>query len=110
MYLSVDGVVPIGYLQRFSPRQVMVAMNRDELGLRPAQAALPEVRQVQPEGEDWLGSLPLGQAQSVNQLVLGGSVPMVYDRSRRVDPGEPQVIGQRSIAARSDGTRAPNSS
>jgi hypothetical protein len=70
MYLSADGMLPIGYLQRFSPRQMMVAMNRDELGQRlakAAQEALPGVRQVQPEGEDWLESLQVGWARSVQR-------------------------------------------
>jgi hypothetical protein len=49
MYLSADGVLPIEFLQGFSPEQVRVAMNRDEMGQRLAEEAreeLPQVRQV----------------------------------------------------------------
>jgi Plasmid recombination enzyme len=76
MYLSVDGVVPIGYLRGFLPRQVTVAMNRDELGQRLAQAAregLPEVRQVMPEEEDWMRALRGVQERAIRRGVEGRS-------------------------------------
>jgi hypothetical protein len=60
MYLSADGVLPIEFLQGFSPEQVRVAMNRDELGQRLAEETrkgLPQVRQVMPEEEDWVRTL-----------------------------------------------------
>jgi hypothetical protein len=40
MYLSADGVLPIEFLQGFSPEQ-----------------ELPQVRQVMPEEEDWVRTL-----------------------------------------------------
>jgi hypothetical protein len=70
MYLSADGVLPLGYLQGFSPKCVRVAMNQDSLGQQLTQEAkegLPHVKQMQPEQKDWIGSLPTGRARAVRQ-------------------------------------------
>jgi Plasmid recombination enzyme len=75
MYLSADGVLPTAFLQGFSPEQVRVAMNRDELGQRLTQEAreeLPQVRQVMPEEEDWVRSLRAVQGRSIQQQMQKG--------------------------------------
>jgi hypothetical protein len=75
MYLSADGVLPTEFLQSFSPEQVRVAMNRDEMGQRLAEEAregLPQVRQVMPEEEDWVRSLRAVQGRSIQQQMMRG--------------------------------------
>jgi hypothetical protein len=75
MYLSADGVLPIEFLQGFSPEQVRVAMNRNELGQRLAQEVregLPQVRQVMPEEEDWVRTLRAVQGRSIQQQMRKG--------------------------------------
>jgi hypothetical protein len=75
MYLSADGVLPTAFLQGFSPEQVRVAMNRDELGQRLAETArveLPQVRQVMPEDEDWVRTLRAVQGRSIQQQMQRG--------------------------------------
>jgi hypothetical protein len=75
MYLSADGVLPIEFLQGFSPEQVRVAMNRNELGQRLAQEVregLPQVRQVMPEEEDWVRTLRAVQGRSIQQQMQRG--------------------------------------
>jgi Plasmid recombination enzyme len=70
MYLSADGVLPIEFLQGFAAKRVRVAMNRDVLGERLVQEAregLPQVKQMQPEGVDWVESLRVGMARSIQQ-------------------------------------------
>jgi hypothetical protein len=70
MYLSADGVLPLVYLRGFVAKRVRVAMNRDALGERLAQEAregLPQVKQMQPEGLDWVESLRVGMARSIRQ-------------------------------------------
>jgi DNA-binding TFAR19-related protein (PDSD5 family) len=47
-------------------------MNRDTLGERLTQEAreeLPQVKQMQPEGVNWVESLRVARARSVRQLV-----------------------------------------
>jgi hypothetical protein len=76
IYLSVDGVLPLEYLQGFSPKRVRVAMNRDGTGQRlagEAQESLPQVKQMHPEQEDWIGSLRVGRA--IRQNLQGMSQP-----------------------------------
>jgi hypothetical protein len=75
MYLSADGVLPTEFLQGFSPEQVRVAMNRDELGQRLAEETrevLPQVRQVIPEEEDWVRTLRAVQGRSIQQQMQKG--------------------------------------
>jgi hypothetical protein len=75
MYLSADGVLPTEFLQDFSPGQVRVAMNRDELGQRlalEAREGLPQVRQVMPEEEDWVRSLRAVQGRSIQAQMMRG--------------------------------------
>jgi hypothetical protein len=75
MYLSADGVLPTEFLQGFSPGQVRVAMNRNEVGRRLAQEAredLPQVRQVMPEEEDWVRTLRAVQGRSIQQQMQRG--------------------------------------
>jgi hypothetical protein len=75
MYLSADGVLPTAFLQGFSPEQVRVARNRDELGQRVAEEAregLPRVRQVMPEEEDWVRSLRAVQGRSIQRQMGRG--------------------------------------
>jgi hypothetical protein len=82
MYLSADGVLPTEFLQSFSPEQVRVAMNRNELGQRlaeKAREALPNVRQVMPEEEDWVRSLRAVQGRSIQQQI-GRSKPRHLER------------------------------
>jgi Plasmid recombination enzyme len=70
MYLSADGVLPLAYLRGFASKRVRVGMNRDALGERLAQEAreeLPQVKQMQPEGVDWVESLRVGMARSIQQ-------------------------------------------
>jgi Plasmid recombination enzyme len=72
MYLSADGVLPLAYLREFAAKRVRVAMNRDTLGERLTQEAreeLPQVKQMQPEGVNWVESLRVARARSVRQLV-----------------------------------------
>ncbi len=72
MYLSADGVLPLAYLRGFAAKRVRVAMNRDALGERLAQEAregLPQVKQMQPEGMDWVESLRVARARSVKDAV-----------------------------------------
>jgi hypothetical protein len=75
MYLSADGVLPTKFLQGFSPEQVRVEMNRDDLGQRLAEEAregLPRVRQVVPEEEDWVRTLRAVQGRSIQQQMQRG--------------------------------------
>jgi hypothetical protein len=75
MYLSADGVLPTAFLQDFSPEHVRVAMNRDEQGQRLAEEvreALPQVRQVMPEEEDWVRSLRAVQGRSIQAQMMRG--------------------------------------
>jgi hypothetical protein len=70
MYLSADGMLPLAYLRGFAAKQVRVAMNRDALGERLAEEAregLPQVKQMQPEGVDWVESLRVGMARSIQR-------------------------------------------
>jgi hypothetical protein len=70
MYLSADGVIPVEYLQGFSHERVIVAMNQNGVGQRLAQEAreeLPQVRQVVPEQPDWVQTLQVEQARSIQQ-------------------------------------------
>jgi Plasmid recombination enzyme len=76
MYLSADGVLPLAYLRGFAAKRVRMAMNRDELGERLAQEAreeLPQVKQMQPEGVDWVKSLRVARARSIRDAVQGRS-------------------------------------
>jgi Plasmid recombination enzyme len=76
MYLSADGVLPIGYLQGFSPDRVTVAINQDEAGQRLAQAArhhLPQVRQVVPDQADWVQSGRAAQELAIQAPLKGRS-------------------------------------
>jgi hypothetical protein len=75
MYLSADGVLPTAFLQGFSPEQVRVAMNWDELGQRLAEEAregLPQVREVMPEEEDWVRTLRAVQGRSIQRQMQRG--------------------------------------
>jgi hypothetical protein len=70
MYLSADGALPTEYLQTFSQERVRVGINRDEMGWHLAQQAreeLPQVRQVQSSETDWVESLQVEQARSIQQ-------------------------------------------
>jgi Plasmid recombination enzyme len=83
MYLSADGVLPLVYLRGFAAKRVRVAMNRDALGERLAQEAregLPQVKQMQPEGLDWVESLRVGMARSVKDAVQGRSKDAQMER------------------------------
>jgi uncharacterized membrane protein len=74
MYLSADGVLPLAYLRGFAAKRVRVAMNRDAVGERLAQEAreaLPQVKQMQPEGMDWVESLRVARARSIQQQIRG---------------------------------------
>jgi hypothetical protein len=76
MYLSADGVLPLAYLQGFAAKRVRVTMNRDALGERLAQESrerLPQVKQMQPEGVDWVESLRVARARSIRNAVQGRS-------------------------------------
>jgi Plasmid recombination enzyme len=76
MYLSVDGVLPLAYLRGFAAKRVRVAMNRDTIGERLAQEAreeLPQVKQMQPEGVDWVESLRVEQGRSIRNAMQGRS-------------------------------------
>jgi hypothetical protein len=87
MYLSANGVLPLGYLRGFVAKRVRVAMNRDALGERLAQEAregLPQVKQMQPEGVDWVESLQVGRARSIRDAVQGRSVPTEPQSSKRI--------------------------
>jgi hypothetical protein len=83
MYVSADGVLPLAYLRGSSPKWVRVAMNRDGVGERLAQEAregLPQVKQMQPEGVDWVESLAVGRARSVRDAVRGRSKDAQMER------------------------------
>jgi Plasmid recombination enzyme len=70
MYVSADGVLPIAFLRGFAAKRMRVAMNRDALGERLAQEAregLPQVKQMQPEGVDWVESLRVARTRSIRQ-------------------------------------------
>jgi hypothetical protein len=70
MYLSADGMLPLAYLQGFAAKRVRVAMNRDALGERLTQEAReesPQVKQMQPEEVDWVESLRVGMARSIQR-------------------------------------------
>jgi Plasmid recombination enzyme len=72
MYLSADGVLPLAYLRGFAAKRVRVAMNRDAMGKRLTQEAreeLPQVKQMQPEGVDWVESLRVARARSIQQQI-----------------------------------------
>jgi hypothetical protein len=72
IYLSADGVLPLAYLQGFAAKRVRVAMNRDTLGERLAQEAregLPQVKQMQPEGVDWVESLRMGRERAIKRQI-----------------------------------------
>jgi Plasmid recombination enzyme len=87
MYLSADGVLPLAYLREFAAKRVRVAMNRDALGERLAQEAregLPQVKQMQPEGLDWVESLRMGMARSIRAGVQRRSGPTEPQSSKRV--------------------------
>jgi hypothetical protein len=87
IYLSADGVLPLGYLQGFAAKRVRVAMNRDALGERLAQEAreeLPQVKQMQPEGVDWVESLRVGRARSIRAGMQGRSDPTEQQPSKRI--------------------------
>jgi hypothetical protein len=83
MYLSADGALPLAYLRVVAAKRVRVAMNRDALGERLAQEAregLPQVKQMQPEGVDWVESLRVGMARSVKDAVQGRSKDAQMER------------------------------
>jgi Plasmid recombination enzyme len=83
MYLSADGVLPMEYLKGFSPERVRVGINRDEMGWHLAQQAreeLPEVRQVQSDEADWVESLRVAQARSIQQQMKGRSQSRQLER------------------------------
>jgi hypothetical protein len=87
MYLSADGVLPLAYLRGFAAKRLWVAMNRDALGERLTQEAregLPQVKQMQPEGVDWVESLRVGMARSIRDAVQGRSVPTEPQSSKRI--------------------------
>jgi Plasmid recombination enzyme len=87
MYLSADGVLPLEYLQGFSPKRVRALMNREQVGQRLAEEVrekLPQVRQVVPEQEDWVESLRVGRARSVRDVVQGRSEPTEQKSSKRI--------------------------
>jgi hypothetical protein len=87
MYLSADGVLPLEYLRGFAAKRVRVAMNRDALGeglVEQARAELPQVKQMQPEGVDWVESLQMGRARSVRDAVQGRSELTEPQSSKRV--------------------------
>jgi hypothetical protein len=76
MYLAVDGVLPLEYLQGFPAKQVTIAMNQNELGQRLAEQArreLPEARQVMSEQEDWIRMLQVRQHESIQRQMQGRS-------------------------------------
>jgi hypothetical protein len=76
MYLAADEELPIGYLQRFSAKRVVVALNQDELGqplAQQARQALPQVRQMQPEQMDWIRTLRVGQRRAIQQKIKAQS-------------------------------------
>jgi hypothetical protein len=87
MYLSADGVLPLAYLRGFAAKRVRVAMNRDALGEQLTQEAregLPQVKQMQPEGLDWVESLRVGRARSVRDAVQGRSELTEQHPSKRI--------------------------
>jgi Plasmid recombination enzyme len=76
MYLAADEELPIGYLQGFPAKRVVVALNQDELGQRLAQQArqaLPQVRQMQPEQMDWIRALQVEQRRAIQQKIKAQS-------------------------------------
>jgi hypothetical protein len=68
MYLSADGVLPVEYLQSVSPKCVRVAMNQGVAGQQLTQKAreeLPQVKQMSPEQQDWIGSLSVSRERVI---------------------------------------------
>jgi hypothetical protein len=83
MYLSADGVLPLAYLRGFVAKRVRVAMNRDALGERLAQEAreeLPQVKQMVPEGADWVEALQREHRCSVRRQMQGRSSYVQMER------------------------------
>jgi hypothetical protein len=83
MYLSADGVLPLGYLRGFAAKRVRVAMNRDALGERLVQESregLPQVKQMQPEGVDWVENLRVGRERSIRDALQGRSKDAQMER------------------------------
>ncbi|MBE9030468.1 hypothetical protein IQ266_12075 [filamentous cyanobacterium LEGE 11480] len=70
MYLSIDGVLPIDYLQSLEPERVKLALNRDPIGqnlARQAQVELPQIEQIPPSQIDWLNTLQVERQKIISQ-------------------------------------------